>query len=826
MALFGFAEVEAPYLVRHKSGAASVTLTLTDGEHAYELARSFRRKTRRGREVFEPEEPSFRVDGELRTYSATEFRQRVIELLGFPDNPNPRSRSDLWRWAVYTPQERMREILREDEADARLETIRKALGLERYRLAADNAEMVATALRTRARTHLDVARGLQHFEGDLAKAEADLTAATSLLADTEGRAAESRRLASEAEELLTASEAGRRAREADQRELEQRLVERDRLEGALVATARRLAESRVEADERQKAVDALDDLGPRLAEAHRLASEAQSAWERSRAELERLEDAAREKASSENAVAGLRNGLKDLDRTTEQDRKELLRAEEEAAEALRLGPAKEPSPPTPRTMDEVAASIASLRTEEQALLRDSSLRDRERGELSALIQGKTCPRCHQAVRPDEFASHLAEAEQAARTTAEALREVQSRIATAEAERASRERFERVHQSWRSRQELRDRATAAVVRASGRVSADETARSELTGRLSEAEVLEQFATERAAPFAAARAGMVEQERTRERTRATLVDLERQDATAESLRKALETSVAHARAESERHAEDQRRLAEVRRDLDRLQTDLRGVAEANRAHAELLAGRDAARRAEQTANDALAGARERRTFAEERHTAARKGVAERREHLDRSERFQAIATFVATPYRDALLDLERRLLGRAQATFERSFSRAFSSLVEDPGLLARCGPSFVPFVEIDGEWTPAEALSGGERTALALAFRVALGDVVRASGRLRLDTIVLDEPTDGFSPEQVARMGELLRSLPWGQVVVVTHEASLAGVADRTVRVVKVGGISHLTGSDDASAPLPAPTRRRRSPRLDPVAPPST
>ena len=111
-----------------------------------------------------------------------------------------------------------------------------------------------------------------------------------------------------------------------------------------------------------------------------------------------------------------------------------------------------------------------------------------------------------------------------------------------------------------------------------------------------------------------------------------------------------------------------------------------------------------------------------------------------------------------------------------------------------LTAQVDASFSPSVEIDGEWTPAEALSGGERTALAFAFRVALGQTVRGAGRLRLDTLLLDEPTDGFSPEQVTRLGELLGDLAIPQVILVSHEASLASIADRVVRIEKHDGLS--------------------------------
>ncbi|MCI4367521.1 MAG: hypothetical protein L3K08_07200, partial [Thermoplasmata archaeon] len=63
-------------------------------------------------------------------------------------------------------------------------------------------------------------------------------------------------------------------------------------------------------------------------------------------------------------------------------------------------------------------------------------------------------------------------------------------------------------------------------------------------------------------------------------------------------------------------------------------------------------------------------------------------------------------------------------------------------------------------------------------------------------LRLQTLILDEPTDGFSPEQVIRVGELLRNLGLPQVILVSHETGLAAVADDVVRISKVEGVSVL------------------------------
>jgi exonuclease SbcC len=187
---------------------------------------------------------------------------------------------------------------------------------------------------------------------------------------------------------------------------------------------------------------------------------------------------------------------------------------------------------------------------------------------------------------------------------------------------------------------------------------------------------------------------------------------------------------------------------------------------------------------------------------------RGRAERARRVAEAEDLEAKAAWLAGPFRVAVLSMEQKILAHAQVMFERNFARYFAALIDDPALVARTDVAFTPAVAIEGEWTPAEALSGGERTSLALAFRLALAQVVRSLGSLRLDTVLLDEPTDGFSPEQVVRMGELLDTLSLPQVVLVSHEDALGAIADRVVRVRKTDGLSTLeVGGRAAEDPGP-------------------
>ncbi|MGD0250565.1 MAG: hypothetical protein ABSB97_06750, partial [Thermoplasmata archaeon] len=481
------------------------------------------------------------------------------------------------------------------------------------------------------------------------------------------------------------------------------------------------------------------------------------------------------------------------------DRAEADRAEaaREKEKALAEGPAREPPAPTPRSLAVIDAALAEARTGEGASLAALSRSQSSLAELEDLLREGVCPRCHQAVRAPEFESHRSEATTATRTLELAHRAAVTERENLELERRARERYERAHERWTEAERRRAFAETALARAAA---ATESAREALRGAdASAAEVLRRV--ESLAPAEA------EEERLRQELTESESELQRRT---RELEKAVEASSRRdaARSGAEAIAHELERLGRdlgsiLERSSSRsarqqvLERMLEGATETARARAEAeteLAGR---RRSLEETKVVRARTEARWEDAVRRIRAAETGRTERAGLLSEADDLERKAAWVAGPFRTTLLTMEQKLLGHAQAVFERHFARYFASLVDDPGLVARTDVAFTPAVTIEGEWTPAEALSGGERTSLALAFRIALAQVVRTLGSLRLDTILLDEPTDGFSPEQVVRMGELLDELALPQVVIVSHEAELASIADRVVRVEKRGGRSTLS-----------------------------
>jgi DNA repair protein SbcC/Rad50 len=102
-----------------------------------------------------------------------------------------------------------------------------------------------------------------------------------------------------------------------------------------------------------------------------------------------------------------------------------------------------------------------------------------------------------------------------------------------------------------------------------------------------------------------------------------------------------------------------------------------------------------------------------------------------------------------------------------------------------------------VEQSGYELDVSSLSGGERTAVALAYRLALNYMVkRANEAMQANLLILDEPTEGFSPEQIYRFRNALEELASDQVIVVSHARDLEPISDRVYRVEKVNGESAL------------------------------
>jgi DNA repair protein SbcC/Rad50 len=144
-----------------------------------------------------------------------------------------------------------------------------------------------------------------------------------------------------------------------------------------------------------------------------------------------------------------------------------------------------------------------------------------------------------------------------------------------------------------------------------------------------------------------------------------------------------------------------------------------------------------------------------------------------------------------------NIERNVMIKLKQDFSNLFSEWFSMLVSET-FNVRMDDNFTPIIEQQDYEIDYAYLSGGERTAIALAYRLALNQVINSmlSKIKTRDLVILDEPTDGFSDQQLDKMREVLDQLNVGQLIIVSHEQKIEGFVDNVIRLKKEKGLSKI------------------------------
>lgn len=168
-------------------------------------------------------------------------------------------------------------------------------------------------------------------------------------------------------------------------------------------------------------------------------------------------------------------------------------------------------------------------------------------------------------------------------------------------------------------------------------------------------------------------------------------------------------------------------------------------------------------------------------------------------DLAEKTSKIIVGLRAAYKE-VIPLLRRM-------YVEGLKEAVQSILDN--LTVSSGRSF--YVEIDDEYTPtlrgdsgfkrdANLISGGERTWLALAYRIGLGQLImEAKTGQSLELLILDEPTEALGTEDksIDALAAAISNLKMvRQILTVTHSEELAKEASTRILVIKKDGISNV------------------------------
>ena len=139
------------------------------------------------------------------------------------------------------------------------------------------------------------------------------------------------------------------------------------------------------------------------------------------------------------------------------------------------------------------------------------------------------------------------------------------------------------------------------------------------------------------------------------------------------------------------------------------------------------------------------------------------------------------------------IEKQVMFQIYNNFNEIFKEWFAILINNEQITARLDDSFTPVIEQNGYEISFSNLSGGEKTAASLAYRLSLNRVINdVISRIKTkDLLILDEPTDGFSSEQLDRIREVLEKLQLRQTIIVSHESKIESFVEKVIRISKDG-----------------------------------
>jgi len=177
---------------------------------------------------------------------------------------------------------------------------------------------------------------------------------------------------------------------------------------------------------------------------------------------------------------------------------------------------------------------------------------------------------------------------------------------------------------------------------------------------------------------------------------------------------------------------------------------------------------------------------------------KEISEKLEAKSKLDYLSELLNWIENGFVKLMATMEKQIMLSVHNEFNELFKRWFTILMEDETINVRLDDSFSPIIDQNGYETEVANLSGGEKTSAALAYRLALNKVVNdlMSTIKTKDLIILDEPTDGFSAQQLDNVRDVLDQIGTKQTIIVSHESKIESFVDHVIRINKNEHISQV------------------------------
>lgn len=717
-----------------------------------------------------------RMDG-----TATELKAKVLDLLGYPRDLLTKSKSLIYRYTVYTPQEEMKNIIMESD-ELRIDTLRKVFGIDRYKRVAENAVIYIRSLKEERKRLEGVAQGIdvkrkeleQRREGIDAKKAERRELLPLLEGAKERKARVSDALARTEEDIRILNELKNKVKVFDAR-LSEIVRVRSRnssdaeILGAEIAQLKRRLEDAFLEEKDFPPAEEVEDR------------------------LEKLQKELNESSSRRSGLAErlrqVRDRISGVDEDIKSRAERLSKAGASEAEYRALLEEVKEKETVAGNIDSISSKLEEVQRIIAELESAKSSSEKLNGDIKSL---DTCPTCRQDVSEVHKRSIADEEERRIGRLDKELEGVRGeRNRLSAMLRKSNAVFDRIAD--------KERRLAAL-------------KVEVTNLASVREELEGLKARRAA---------LEEERVGLEERLGKLDeraLERIKEDIESKRRLLrEIREYDEKLREKKHnlkllSDKKKRLEDIsehqeqlKREVARINSDKAGLSQqiSSNSHVEKDYLRkkqelDDISEEEKRLEVKLGGIGKEIEGMESFASAIAEDIGRKQEALDRIAYLNSVQEWLEKMFISLMRTMEKHVMARVHTEFSELFTAWFNLLVEDEEISVRIDESFSPVVAQNGHDISISHLSGGEKTSIALAYRLALNKVINdviSTVRTR-DLLILDEPTDGFSSEQLDKVRTVLDEIGIRQVILVSHESKIESFVDNVIRLHKNEHVSRV------------------------------
>src|SRR5688572_2804050 len=800
-ALFGLGDIDANHLLRIGESKGSVLLEFEGGGKSYEVFRSL---LRRGNKIFQ-EEGFLYEDGVKNSYSVSELKSKILNIIGINERTQTRTTSTIYRFAIYTPQEMMKNVLTSNN-ERRVEILRRAFGLEEYSIAKKNAEKFSSWIRTITKIKRSMINDLGNYKKELQ----NIQNITESLKDEIDYVKDSTVNLNDKIQLIL-----KKMLEARQKKERIMLAESSilHLQSTLDKNLKLKEDTNLELNKINNELHDIyqsekivAELSPKyqdyIQKRDALVHVTEKALQYDRLLLDKVK--LESNISSEREM--FKSNIKTLDSELEELALDLQRIEDETEnlnnlrkeETLLINNIND-STDFQTQLDYVSDNLSKIRSEIISINNEISKQKSEVDSVLQLKQNAVCPYCKQKLNEQ----HLLEMEKKFLRSKDILKnKLDTFEKNLEANQIKKNEFlNSIKQVETKKLELQ-KIQIQIARLNVVLNNEEQIKSKINEKaknkkLIEAKLQSSYFVEKIKQldelddklnkiysYKESYDSLSKIVNDYQKTNLDSIYMEHSN-----LIKSKQLKIEEKKFKEKSLLDLDDEVLVISKKLDEMKAIFQDRQEVENKLKNLDSDKESLENELMKMKEGLAMRKTEHDNNLKQIESFNKKIGELEESVDKIIFTDQIGIWLNQHFIPSLEQIESQVLISVKEEFNKLFQKWFYLLIEVGDIDVEIDEFFTPIVNQSGYRLEVDSLSGGEKSSIALAYRLALNEIIRRMIMLEDNLLILDEPTDGFSKEQLVQIKYVLEELSAAQVIVVSHEKELEGFVETIFRVVK-------------------------------------